>query len=306
MPPSIEKVKAKAKDKREIIRGVTKKKKNKNKVSLDKKFGRLAVQAIFQMCRGVRTKFYSFVCCICRFRKKQVALPVLYQPERHLGLRSLEDPNCKTTCNTCHVGIYLKNPIEVKTMLPIKSHDKIHSGLLATKDYKKGDVLCEYEGKKVDRFGKEKDAIKDKSKTCGIGFEVVDGMNSQSRGPRMNTGVVGVPFMSNNVVKMKHTTKGAPVTTKNGRKKIPFFAGDDIKTGNELFYDYGPGYGGYQNDVLFKRKHIIAAEDKIYFRECNAAEFQQQFAEMKEKHELARLRLAQIRSKPRRKRRHYQ
>ena len=122
----------------------------------------------------------------------------------------------------------------------------------------------------------------------------------------MNTGVFGVPFMSNNIVKKKHTTKGAPVTSKNGRRKIAFFAGKDIKIGNELFYNYGPGFGGYQNDVLFKRKDIIALEAKIYFRERNAAEFQQLFADMKVKQELARLQLEQRQSQPRRKRRHYQ
>ena len=56
------------------------------------KFGPKAIERTRQ--------FYAFICCICRLRKKQRAMPVFYRADRHLGLRSLADPTCTTVIRT--------------------------------------------------------------------------------------------------------------------------------------------------------------------------------------------------------------
>ncbi len=125
----------------------------------------------------------------------------------------------------------------------------------------------------------EAKTIEDKSKTIGIGHEVLDGSNSHTYGPKINTGVAGIPFLSNNIAKMKHTKKGEPKTMKNSNKFLPLFAKGPFAIGDEFFYRYGAGYGGYQNSEkeLFDHKDIISREDQFYFRECNVNRFREQF-----------------------------
>jgi hypothetical protein len=156
-------------------------------------------------------------------------------------------------------------------------------GLVATKAYKKDEFVCIYGGIASCRWGEEADEVDDRSKVIGIDSETfIDGANSQTRGPRINTGVPGVPFLANNIAKKKHEKKGAPWKTENNRNFIPLLASKDIEVGDELMYRYGSGYGGYQNKdkALFKKKDILARADQIYSRECNAERNQEFFDAM--------------------------
>lgn len=82
---------------------------------------------------------------------------------------------------------------------------------------------------------------------------------------------------------MKHTKKGEPKTMKNSNRFLPLFAKGPIAVGDEFFYRYGAGYGGYQNSdkELFDKSGILARKDEIYFRECNASRFREQLQWLK-------------------------
>lgn len=155
----------------------------------------------------------------------------------------------------------------VKSILPISTKKAPQLALVATRPYKTGDVICMYAGRKKTKSKKK--VIKDKSKTIGAGFYVIDGKNSWSLGPYINTGVKGVPFLKNNVRKEYTKKKGEIRPYKATSTAIPIFAKKDIEIGDEFFLSYGAGYGGYRSGILLTASDIELQKDQIYFRECS-------------------------------------
>lgn len=160
-----------------------------------------------------------------------------------------------------------KIPVMFKLLLPIHINNKVQRGLVATRDYKVDESICVYGGKTKYRWT-EKSEIMDKSYTIGMGHEVLDGKNSTTLGPYINSGVKRLPLFGNNVKKLRHMRKGAPQKGDNGATVMPLFASKEIHTGDEFFLPYGSSYNGYQSNTLFTREDAFETADQFHFREC--------------------------------------
>ena len=92
-----------------IARGVTKTRQRKKSCSKSKQV-RMQVSP-----KG--TAAYVFICCIRRMNKRHAKALMSSNPDRHKGLRSLEDLTRSAVCNLCDKNIYLGNPLPIKSMV---------------------------------------------------------------------------------------------------------------------------------------------------------------------------------------------